>query len=240
MDRSDSPTSRGGALALSPPDESVVRQASGEQAAAYIRRLIFDGELRPGTRLPQDQIAKALGVSRIPVREAVVALEREGWVNTRLHKGAFINTFNEDSIRDHYELLALIYGLAVKRTISRHDPEVLARMAALARQVGAADEASEVEKAAHAFHSTVVEGAHSRRMPVLLKALSGLLPGRFFELVPAAIAPEQRGEAAIVRHARKGDGEGAADDYSRLFRQQAEAVVDLFRRRNLVTRSESI
>ena len=137
-------TSRG--LTLSAPDGSAVRQASGEHAATYIRRLIFDGELQQGSRLPQDQIARALGVSRIPVREAVVALEREGWVTTRLHKGAFINSFDEDTIRDHYGLFALIYGLAVRRTIARNDPEVIARLGELAREVASTDDPAAVAK----------------------------------------------------------------------------------------------
>lgn len=224
---------------LSAPDGLVVRQASGEQAASYIRRLIFDGELRQGTRLPQDQIAKALGVSRIPIREAVVALEREGWVTTRLHKGAFVNSFDEDTIRDHYELFALIYGLAARRTIARYDPEVIAEMGALARKVAATDDPIEVQTLAVAFHSLVVEAAHSPRIPVALRAMSALVPGPFFSLVPAAIPPEQKGLPAIARAAKRGDAERAAAEYGKMLRQQAEAVVALFRERNLVTRSQS-
>ena len=228
-----------GPVPLSAPDSTAVRQASGEQAAAYIRRLIFDGELRQGTRLPQDQIAKALGVSRIPVREAVVALEREGWVTTRLHKGAFINSFDEDTIRDHYELFALIYGLAIRRTILRNDPDVIAKIGVLARKVDATDVPAEVQSLAVAFTTLIVESAHSPRIPVVLRAMSALVPGPFFTLVPAAIPFEQKGLMAIARAAKKGDAEKAAEEYSKTFRQQAEAVVDLFRQRNLVTRSQS-
>jgi DNA-binding GntR family transcriptional regulator len=224
--------------ALSAPDGSIVRQASGEHAAAYIRRLIFDGELQQGSRLPQDQIAKALGVSRIPVREAVVALEREGWVTTELHRGAFINSLDEASIRDHYELFGLIYGLAIKRTIIRNDSDVMARLSSLARQVAGNDEPAEVQKLAMAFSSLVVEAAHSPRIPVVLRAMSALVPGPFFELVPGAVSIEQRGLPAIMRAARKGDVERAANEYGKMFEQQGEAVVELFRQRNLVTRSE--
>ena len=239
MARDEDPLQTGGVDRLSAPDNLIVRQASGEQAANYIRRLIFDGELTQGSRLPQDQIAKALGVSRIPVREAVVALEREGWVTTKLHRGAFINSFDEATIRDHYELFALIYGLAVKRTIIRNDPEVMSRLAALARNVAATDDPAEVQRGAIAFHSTVVEGAHSPRIPVALRAMSAMVPGPFFELVPDAIPPEQRGLTAIVRAAKKGDADRAAEEYSKMIRQQAEAVVELFRQRNLVTQSQS-
>lgn len=224
---------------LSAPDGSVVRQASGEQAASYIRRLIFDGELQQGSRLPQDQIAKALGVSRIPVREAVVALEREGWVTTQLHRGAFINSFDEATIRDHYLLFGLIYGLAVKRTISRNDREVISRLTALAKAVANTDAPSEVQKLAVSFQGLVVEAAHSPRIPVVLRAMSALVPGPFFETVPGAVPIEKKGLPAIIRAIRKGDGDRAAAEYNRMFEQQAEAVVELFRARNLVTRSQS-
>ena len=230
---------RSSATPLSAPEGLIVRQASGEQGATYIRRLIFDGELQQGTRLPQDQIAKALGVSRIPVREAVVALEREGWVTTRLHRGAFINSFDEEMVGDHYELFALIYGLAVRRTIARNDPEVINRLADLARTVAATDDPAAVQRGAVAFHATVVEGAHSPRIPVVLRAMSAMVPGPFFELVPDAIPAERRGLSAIVRAAKKGDADKAAQEYSKMLRQQAEPVVEFFRERNLVTRSQS-
>jgi DNA-binding GntR family transcriptional regulator len=239
MERAEGSGSAGRGRTLSAPDGSAVRQASGEQAATYIRRLIFDGELQQGTRLPQDQIARALGVSRIPVREAVVALEREGWVTTRLHKGAFINSFDADTIRDHYGLFALIYGLAVRRTIARNDPEVIARLAELAREVASTDDPATVGRGAIAFHSLVVEAAHSPRIPVVLRAMSALVPGPFFEVVPAAIAPEQKGLTAIARLAKKGDADRAVEEYAKMFKLQADAVVELFRQRNLVTRSES-
>lgn len=233
------PTGRPAKPDLSAPDGSLVRQASGEQAAAYIRRLIFDGELQQGTRLPQDQIAKALGVSRIPVREAVVALEREGWVTTQLHRGAFINSFDEASIRDHYELFGLIYGLAIKRAMARKNPEVISRLSSLARQVAATDDSAEVQKLALAFSTLVVEAAHSPRIPVVLRAMSALVPGPFFQLVPGAVPIEQRGLQAIVRAAKKGDAEGAVTEYGKMFAKQAEVVVELFRQRNLVSRSQT-
>jgi DNA-binding GntR family transcriptional regulator len=230
------PTS-GSTLSLPGAQDAVVRRGSGEQAAGFIRRLIFDGELRPGMRLPQDEVATALGISRIPIREAIVALEREGWVTTKLHRGAFINAFDEQTIRDHYELYGLVYGMAARRAVLRGDPEMIARLGELARQVGATDVPSEVQRLALAFHSTIVAGARSPRIPVVLRAMSALVPGPFFELVPEAIESEQRGLGIIARAAKRGDGDRAATQYSKMLGQQAEMVVDLFRRRNLIARS---
>src|SRR5665213_2811798 len=107
----------------------IVRTPSGEHIAAHIRSLIFEGELRPGMRVPQDAIAQDLGVSRIPVREALIVLEREGWVTTEMHRGAFINSLDKRAVHDHYELFGLIYGFAAKRALARGSkdlPDVLA------------------------------------------------------------------------------------------------------------------
>jgi len=66
-----------------------------------------------------------------------------------------------------------------------------------------------------------------------------MVPGPFFELVPDAIPAERWGLSAIVRAAKKGDADKAAQEYSKMLRQQAEPVVEFFRERNLVTRSQS-
>ena len=107
----------------------LVRTSSGEQIASHIRRLIFEGSLRPGTRVPQDAIAQDLGVSRIPIREALIVLEREGWVTTEMHRGAFVNALDEQAVHDHYELFGLIYGFAAKRALARSAADLPERLA---------------------------------------------------------------------------------------------------------------
>ena len=221
-------------LSLPPPDGIFVQRGSGDQAAAYIRQLIFDGELQQGMRLPQDTVAKALGVSRIPVREAIVALEREGWVTTQLHRGAFINAFDEETIRDHYDLIGLIYGLAVRRAIGRKDPELVVRLGEISTEASAVEDPIAMERLAIAFHSTVTEFARSPRIRVVLRATSALVPGPFFVLVPGGIAPEKRAMAAITRAAGKDDADRAAREYEKVLSVQGELVVDLFRQRNLL------
>jgi DNA-binding GntR family transcriptional regulator len=220
-----------------PRADHVQPRSSGEQAAAYIRRLIFDGDLRQGMRLPQDKVATAMGVSRIPIREAIVALEREGWVTTKLHRGAFVNAFDEEAIRDHYELFGLIYGLAARRAVLRGDSEFVDQLAGIARAIAGTEDPIEMEKLTITFHSIVVDAAKSPRVSVVLRATSALVPGPFFELVPHAMEVEKKGLAAIVRAVRKHDGERAAREYGKMLSQQGELVVALFRQRNLVVRS---
>jgi DNA-binding GntR family transcriptional regulator len=212
--------------------ELAARTGSGEQAASYIRRLIFEGRLREGMRLPQDEVAQAVGVSRIPIREAIIALEREGWVTTRLHRGAFVNAFNEETIRDHYELFGLVYGLAARRAAQHGDPEVVAALTDLAQEVSRVQDPIKLEELAVRFHSTVVDAARSPRITVVLRAMSALVPGPFFVLVPAAADAERKGLRAIVRGVAAGDGDRAAREYTRMLQRQAEMVVELFHERS--------
>jgi DNA-binding GntR family transcriptional regulator len=216
---------------IPPSPSAVVRRGSGEQAAAYIRQLIFDGELQEGMRLAQDDVAKAVGVSRIPIREAIIALEREGWVTTKLHRGTFVNAFDEQVIRDHYELFGLVYGLAARRAAQRSNPEIVAHLTALSKQIGETDDLVRIGELALAFHSAIVGAAHSPSITVVLRAMSALVPGPFFALVPRAVEPERKGVRAIVRAIRDGDGDRAAREYSKMLNKQAELVVDLFRER---------
>lgn len=64
--------------------DGLFEMTTGARVAEYIRQLIWNGSLRPGDRVLQGEIAAALGVSRIPVREGLVAVESEGLVRLSL------------------------------------------------------------------------------------------------------------------------------------------------------------
>jgi DNA-binding GntR family transcriptional regulator len=215
------------------PHEVLDRRSSGEHAALYIRRLIFDGQLRPGVRVPQDEVAKSLGISRIPVREALIALEHEGWVTIEMHRGAFVNALDPQAVRDHYELYGLTYGFAVERAVGRAGPGFSSLLAETQRALADAHDADEIWKLTLRFHGLVVENANSPRIKVVLRALPALIPGNFFALVPGAIDEEKRGFAAIVRAVNKHDGSKAADEYVKMMRRQGDHAVDVLAQRGL-------
>lgn len=213
-------------------DPELVRQSSGEQAASYIRRLIFDGVLRPGARVPQDDIAADLGISRIPVREALIALERQGWVTIERHRGAFVTALDPPAVRDHYELYGLVYAFAVRRALERTGPSIVDVLAPLVRRMRGDDPAA-AGPAILEFHRTVVNAARSSRIRVVLRAMSSLVPGDFFAEVPEAVGIERRGLGAVLRHLRAGDADGAAEAYARTMARVGEAVERLFEARGL-------
>lgn len=211
----------------------IVRTSSGEQIALHIRRLIFDGILRPGMRVPQDSIAQDLGVSRIPVREALIVLEREGWVTIEMHRGAFINALDAQAVLDHYELFGLIYGFAARRALDRAPGDLIGELHAIVDRFGASEDPDELQRLSIAFHTTIVDAAVSPRINVALRAMSALVPGNFFAEVPDAVDIERRGLRAIERALERGDGERAAAEYARMMRRVGDKVAQLFKQRGL-------
>ena len=206
--------------------------SSAETAAEYIRRLIFEGHLPPGGRVPQDDVAGDLGISRVPVREALIMLERQGWVTIERHRGAFVTALTAEAVHDHYELYGLVYGFAAQRALDRSGPAFVGRIGEIMQDVRAGDGAT-VGRAILAFHRQVVDAARSPRVEVALRALSSLVPGDFFAVVPAAVAVEAKGLAAIHRALKTGDGARAAAEYQRMMRRIGDEVVAVFADRGL-------
>jgi DNA-binding GntR family transcriptional regulator len=112
-----------------------------EQIATALRQGIADGKLRPGARLPEVQIAREMGTSRAPLREALIQLEREGLVVRQPNRGTFVADLTEDLVREVASLRGVLEGfaasLAVKR-LTRKDFErletILKEMLTVARR----------------------------------------------------------------------------------------------------------
>jgi DNA-binding GntR family transcriptional regulator len=209
-----------------------MRRSSGDDAALLIRRMIFEGQLRPGERVPQDDVAAMLGISRIPVREALIALEREGWVTIEMNRGAFVNALDARSVRDNYELFGLVFGFAAQRALDRSGPELIKRLREL-KSAAATKDPVEFGIVAAAYQAAVVDAARSPKVKVLLRAMSALVPGEFFALVPDAMPVWRRGFGIIVKAFDRGDAEAAAEEFQNVMRRIGEKVVAVFQERGL-------
>jgi DNA-binding GntR family transcriptional regulator len=220
--------------------ELPARRSTGSQAALYIRKLIFDGHLRAGDRVHQDDIATALGISRIPVREALVALEQQGWVKIEPNRGAFVAALDERAVRDHYELAGLVFALAARKAIARADDELADRLTELADAFARADSASTAEAVMRAFHAAIVDAAASPRVVVVLRALSTLVPGQFYEVLPKVRALQEPGFAAIALAVKSRDADRATAEYVASMRNVADEVVRVFGARGILTQTPRV
>ena len=183
------------------------RESSADQVAAHVRQLIMAGELRKGDRLRQDEIADQLGVSRIPVREAIIALDREGWVRFEANRGAFVTGLGADDIRDHYELRGYVLGLTAKRVAETATDEELADLGGRFRAMQNAEDVATFSSLNEGFLARLLRIADSPRLRAALLVTPSILPNGFFDVVPAGRKVQTDGLRQLVRllKARRGD-----------------------------------
>ncbi|MCU0310806.1 MAG: GntR family transcriptional regulator [Acidimicrobiales bacterium] len=214
---------------------TVDRRSSGDQVAAHIRRMVFDGELRPGDRVRQDEIADQLGVSRIPVREAIIALDREGWVTIEPHRGAYVNGLDPAYVHDHYELFGELFGLMARRVVERGDAAGLADLGAAAEAVATATDPEAFNRANVAYLAALNRAARAPRLTSVARVMTSIVPGNFFVEVPGAMATQRAAVAAVTASLVAGDADGAVDRFRTALARQGDAVVALLASRDVVT-----
>ena len=138
------------------------------------RRQINDGELRPGTVIRVDAVAGAMGVSRIPVREALMILEGEGLVTHRPHVGFTVPSLTAEELEEIYYLRALLEDEALRRAVENTtETDRVAAREACAAAGKALDQGqlNAFSEEGRRFHAVVLTPC---RMPRLLRLLEGL------------------------------------------------------------------
>jgi DNA-binding GntR family transcriptional regulator len=136
-----------------------------------IREAILDGSLKPGQRIRQEDIARRLGTSRIPVREALRQLETEGLVSLVPHSGARVAVMDYDGFTELYRLREAVEPMAIAESASRLTDEQLAHLAELVDIVEqAADDPLRWLEADRQFH---LESYAAAPLPRVLSMIEG-------------------------------------------------------------------
>src|SRR5262245_28311191 len=104
--------------------EPLVRNAS-DVATELLRNAIVDGTLEPGQRLKEEELARSLGISRTPVREALVMLQAEGLIDAAPNRSAMVRTHSAEELDDLYQLRALLEAHAARRAAGRAGNELV-------------------------------------------------------------------------------------------------------------------
>jgi len=185
------------------------RLTAAQAAAIHIRRMIFDGRLRAGETIPPGRVAADLGISRIPVREALVALEQQGLVTIIPHRGAFVTVVDGRDVIDHFELFGLVHGLAAQRTAERATCEQIDRLGRAQAALACAEDPADVLARMIEFNEIILDVGGSPRTRAIAGMMSGMLPGNMFELIPTTITEAKQGTAEIVRAICRADGDAA-------------------------------
>ncbi|PRG69117.1 GntR family transcriptional regulator [Burkholderia cenocepacia] len=110
--------------------------STADAIAASLRDMIINGELAAGERLVERDLAERFGISRIPMREAIQRLEREGLLDIFRNRGAVVRMLSASDVQEIYDLRVLLEGDAIYRSVKRLDDETLARAELVHRLLG--------------------------------------------------------------------------------------------------------
>ncbi len=148
----------------------LVRNASAA-ATELIREAIVEGRLTPGQRLKEEELAGELGISRTPVREALLILQAEGLVDAAPNRGAVVRSHDADDLEDLYQLRALLEGYAARRAAATISETAVAGLQASCERFESLIEGDvqELVRENLLFHNVILDAAQSRRVAELVR-----------------------------------------------------------------------
>jgi DNA-binding GntR family transcriptional regulator len=132
---------------------------TGRRIADALRAAILSGELPPGTRIRQEEIAARYGASRIPVRAALSILEADGLVKLVANSGAWVSQFDLSECEEFYRIREQIEPMLLRASLPGLAPEVFDQMDVLAERMANTGSAEEFLRMDREFHGLSYRGA---------------------------------------------------------------------------------
>jgi DNA-binding GntR family transcriptional regulator len=171
------------------PGEASGRTLLRDAAYVRLRDAILDGTLAPGEQLRDADLVAWLGLSRTPIREALARLEQQGLVESAPNRWTRVAPIDRDDVRDAFEVVAALHGLAAELALSdigQHELRVMRaanRDFATALRHGDVDEAIEADDAFHyVFLGTADNAELERTLERLMPRVRRLERARFASL----------------------------------------------------------
>lgn len=188
------------------------RRTIRSEATEVLRRSIVQGDLVPGTLYSVAQLAEMFGVSRTPVREALLELASHGMVTFVRNRGVLVVPPSAEVERDMFEVRLLLEVPATRRAVELIRPdEVRALNALLEQEAAASGDKYALQQVDRAFHRTLLRLSGNQ---VLVDTVDRLRDMVLVRQIPLGGGPETRDFTAdhrgIVQCAAQGDAEGAA------------------------------
>ncbi len=199
-----------------PAPRPLVLRSLREHVYDHLRLLLNRGELRPGGFLDLDALEERLGVSRTPLRDALLQLEAEGFVTILPRRGVQVRPLTRDEIRHVYEIVGALEGAALLAAFPRLGPAETAALRRLNREMKRALGAGDFDRYYErnlAFHDVFLDRCDNERLVRLVRTFKQRLydwPRRrgFVKAWELASVAEH---ATFARLVARGEARAAAD-----------------------------
>lgn len=179
----------------------------------HVVNLILSGQLRSGDRINRNEIAHTLGLSRVPIQEAVVQLEHDGILSTRYHRGAFVERFDESVVIEYHEIYGMLNGIASARAALDADSRVLPRLEAMMPVLRASVATESFNDAGWEYRRLIYDEYAGPRLMANIRASQSFIPREFWGAYTHAyeeLLPLYEKETEAIRN-HDADGARAAN-----------------------------
>jgi DNA-binding GntR family transcriptional regulator len=156
------------------PTLGAAHPSLSQRVAEELRRSILSNRRRPGDRLIEDRLSEELGVSRIPVREALRVLASEGLVEVQPRRGASVADISPDVARDLVEVRATLEGLNARLAARHHDPAIIEELKRVLKDGNRAARSKSVEDLVRLngeFHDKLAEAGRNSILFDIMRTL---------------------------------------------------------------------
>nr|WP_255616954.1 GntR family transcriptional regulator [Aurantimonas sp. VKM B-3413] len=207
-----------------------------DRAYHELKFRILEGRLPPGTTLLEAEVASLLGLSRTPVREALIRLEEEGLVNVRPRHGITVKAQSLDDLSEIYEVFSTLEvkaaALLARRGLNSEESERLASLMSQMERATKRDDIAGWSQLDDAFHAELVALCGNARLQATLRQYWDQQYRARLAIVPLRQRPTQSDEEhrAIVAAIESGDPVEAARLHQRHRDRTDTAALDLLRR----------
>jgi DNA-binding GntR family transcriptional regulator len=193
------------------------RAQLGDEVASYLRDLIMSGRLSGGEYVRLDRLASHLGVSATPVREALMSLRAEGFVELEPRKGFSVKPLSEKDVRDVFDAQAALAGELASRATGAMDDAMISKLRVIQKRLVVASDREDLEAIElenYLFHREINLLAASPKLAWLLGMAVHYSPRRFYSTIegwPKASIEDHEG---ILEALENRDAAGAMEAMS--------------------------
>lgn len=183
------------ALPPLPDRPQISRTRVGEEAARYLRDSLMGGRYAVGERVGIEELAREIGVSTMPVREALLTMANEGLLEALPYKGFRVAGVSRQDFVDIFMVHATIAGTLAERAAAGAGPELLDTLRTIQDEVNAANRRREdrarvsarVEELNFQFHRHINQVTDSNRLRWFLRSATRFIPRHFYNAIPGWI-----------------------------------------------------
>jgi DNA-binding GntR family transcriptional regulator len=200
---------------MTSPIAAASRAKLGAEVARWLRDELMAGSYEPAQRMGVEDLAAQLGVSTMPVREALIMLSNEGLLEGLPRRGFRVAPIALQDIKDVFEVHAFLAGELADRAAISLRAEDLEELRAIDDQIrelsGTPGTYNQIEEANFNFHRIINRAPEATRLEWFLRAATRFVPRRFYEAVPGWIEETITQHPAILEALEARDSQKSRD-----------------------------